>query len=81
MYRPGLLGIRIFIAALAFASCAAIAGAAPAANPDTSSAKPPAPALAVEQVRVPLKGLRDEAAMVLVGTALIALAAAVRRAA
>jgi hypothetical protein len=80
MYRPGLLAIRIFIAALAFASCAAIAGAAPAADPDRSSAKP-APALAVEQVRVPLKGLRDEAAMVLVGTALIALAAAVRRAA
>jgi hypothetical protein len=32
-------------------------------------------------VRLPTAGLRDEAAMVLVGTALIGLAAAVRRAA
>lgn len=39
-----------------------------------------APTVAVQQVRVPLQHLRDEAAMVLVGTALIALAAAVRRA-
>ena len=37
--------------------------------------------VAVQQVRVPVPGLRDEAAMVLVGTALIGLAAAVRRAA
>jgi len=36
--------------------------------------------VAVQQVRV-VPGLRDEAAMVLVGTALIGLAAAVRRAA
>jgi hypothetical protein len=33
------------------------------------------------QVQMPFTGLRDEAAMVLVGTALIGLAAAVRRAA
>ena len=37
--------------------------------------------VAVQQVSVPASGLRDEAAMVLVGTALIGLAAAVRRAA
>jgi hypothetical protein len=39
------------------------------------------PAAAVQNVRVSMPGLRDEAAMVLVGTALIGLAAAVRRAA
>jgi hypothetical protein len=37
--------------------------------------------IAVQRVSVPATGLRDEAAMVLVGTALIGLAAAVRRAA
>lgn len=36
--------------------------------------------VAVQRVSVPDAGVRDEAAMVLVGTALIALAAAVRRA-
>ena len=46
-----------------------------AAEPDT------APAVAVQRVSIPAAGLRDEAAMVLVGTALIGLAAAVRRAA
>lgn len=38
-------------------------------------------AVAVQRVSGPATGLRDEAAMVLVGTALIGLAAAVRRAA
>jgi hypothetical protein len=51
---------------------------AAASTPDEST---PNPAVAVEQVRVPFTGLRDEAAMVLVGTALIGLAAAVRRSA
>jgi hypothetical protein len=37
--------------------------------------------IAVQRVSLPVTGLRDEAAMVLVGTALIGLAAAVRRAA
>ena len=37
-------------------------------------------AVAVKSVNLPATGLRDEAAMVLVGTALIGLAAAVRRA-
>ena len=40
----------------------------------------PAP-VAVQRISVPGTGIRDEAAMVLVGTALIGLAAAVRRAA
>jgi hypothetical protein len=39
------------------------------------------PAVAVQRVSVPDMGVRDEAAMLLVGTALIGLAAAVRRAA
>lgn len=37
--------------------------------------------VAVQRVSLPATGLRDEAAMVLVGTALIGIAAAVRRAA
>jgi hypothetical protein len=36
--------------------------------------------VAVQQVRVPIPRVRDEVSMVLVGTALIALGAAVRRA-
>ena len=39
------------------------------------------PTVAVQRVSLPYPAVRDEAAMVLVGTALIALAAAVRRAA
>jgi hypothetical protein len=81
MDRPELFAFRVFLASLVFASCAAIAGAVPAVNTDRSPAGQPAPALAVQQVRVPLPGLREEVAMVLVGTALIGLAAAVRRAA
>jgi hypothetical protein len=41
----------------------------------------PDTAVAVQRVNLPASGLRDEAAMVLVGTALIGLASAVRRAA
>ena len=41
----------------------------------------PDTAVAVQRVNIPATGLRDEAAMVLVGTALIGLASAVRRAA
>jgi hypothetical protein len=52
------------------------------AAPSVKDAETVAPAVAVQQVRVPAGGgLRDEAAMVLIGTALIGLAAAVRRAA
>ena len=68
-----------YLASLAFAGCALAASplAAAASVPDADP-----PAVAVQQVRVPpIGGLRDEAAMVLVGTALIGLAAAVRRAA
>ena len=44
---------------------------------ETTAAAP----VAVQRVSLPTTGLRDEAAMVLVGTALIGLAAAVRKAA
>jgi hypothetical protein len=75
--------MRRYLASLAFAGCVAIATplvAAPApAENDTAVAAEAA--VAVQQVRVPVHGLRDEVAMVLVGTALIGLAAAVRRAA
>ena len=40
-----------------------------------------APTVAVQRVSLPLPAIRDEAAMVLVGAALIGVAAAVRRAA
>lgn len=77
--------MRRYVASLVFAGCAALsvsASAGPAATDDAAAANAPsAPAVAVQQVRVPLPGVRDEAAMVLVGTALIGLAAAVRRAA
>ena len=56
------------------------------ALPSASEAKPDTDAVsqapvAVQRVAVPSKGLRDEAAMVLIGTTLIGLGAAVRRAA
>jgi hypothetical protein len=41
----------------------------------------PVTTVAVQRVSVPVTGIRDEAAMVLVGSALIGLAAALRRAA
>ncbi|PYR94695.1 MAG: hypothetical protein DMF84_04345 [Acidobacteria bacterium] len=81
MYRAEIVVLRTFVASVAFVGCAALAEAAPATTGDPSAASQSTPALAVQQVRVPLLGLRDEAAMVLVGTALIGLAAAVRRAA
>jgi hypothetical protein len=81
MHPPELIAMRRVVGALALASCAAIANAAPAIERDPNGQTQPAPTLAVEQVRVPLMGLRDEAAMVLIGTALIGLAAAVRRSA
>ncbi len=69
--------MRRYLVSLAFAGCAAVASPLAAAETpvDTGST------VAVQQVRVPAHGLRDEVAMVLVGTALIGLAAAVRRAA
>jgi hypothetical protein len=76
--------MRRFVVSFVFAGCIVVAAplmAAPKATGETTASNPDAPAVAVQQVRVPLPGLRDEAAMILVGTALIGLAAAVRRAA
>ncbi len=74
--------MRKYLASLAFAGCVVMASPVAAATtaPETTNVKA-STAVAVQQVRVPVTGLRDEAAMVLVGTALIGLAAAVRRAA
>jgi hypothetical protein len=68
--------VSLTFAGLAFA--APMLGASASASDDTSVAAPPT--VAVQRVSL-APALRDEAAMVLVGTALIALAAAVRRAA
>lgn len=70
--------MRKNLVSLAFVSClsAVPVFAAPAAEETTATES-----LAVHHVRPGVPGLRDEAAMVLVGTALIGLAAAVRRAA
>ena len=57
--------------------------AAPAvAGPDAAASRIDSPpAVAVQRVAVPAAGVRDEVAMVLVGSVLIGVAAAVRRAA
>ena len=55
--------------------------ASPLVGAPVKEAETTTPAVAVQRVRMPPSGgLRDEAAMVLVGGALIGLAAAVRRA-
>lgn len=61
---------------------AMIAATSAAAGPAVETGEPVAAApVAVQQVNTSLPAIRDEAAMLLVGTALIGLAAAVRRAA
>lgn len=65
---------------LAFASFLSVASPAMAATPTMEEASATA-SVVVQHVRVAAPGLRDEIAMILVGTALIGLAAAVRRAA
>lgn len=71
--------MRKYLASLAFAltlsAAAPVLAATSTANDEASAT------VAVQQVKMPVPGLRDEAAMVLVGTALIGLAAAVRRSA
>lgn len=51
------------------------------AGPEPTARIDSPPAVAVQAVAVPTTGIRDEAAMVLVGSVLIGVAAAVRRAA
>ena len=75
--------MRRQLVSLMFAGLVGIAASPAGATPTVEDGQPaavPAP-VAVQRVSVPPFGLRDEAAMVLVGTALIGLAAAVRRAA
>lgn len=77
--------MRTFAASGMIAAALALAapmGATPATTPDDTPAVEQQPAaVAVQQMTVALPGLRDEVAMVLVGTALIGLGAVVRRAA
>jgi hypothetical protein len=72
--------MRKYLASLTFVLTASAVVPALAASSTGEEAHAHA-TVAVQQVRMPLPGLRDEAAMVLVGTALIGLAAAVRRSA
>ncbi len=75
--------MRRYLGSLVFVGCVAFAAplAAASATVDSDSTAVNSDAVAVQHVHMPTPGLRDEAAMVLVGTALIGLAAAVRRAA
>ena len=73
--------MRKYLASLVFVASAVIVSPSYAASPVNEATVEPGPTGAVQQVRVGVPGLRDEAAMVLVGTALIGLAAALRRAA
>ena len=64
------------------ATCMLLAAPAAAAPDAPANAKVDSPpAVAVQRVSVPTTGIRDPAAMVLVGSVLIGVAAAVRRAA
>ena len=73
--------MRRFLLSVTFAGLLALM-ASPHATADTPDNEALAPAtVAVQRVSLLSTGLRDEAMMVLVGTALIGLAAAVRRAA
>ena len=73
---------RLVVIVVLFGSAAVAAPlAASPAGRDTRTVERQHSAVAVEHVAVPLLALRDEAAMVLVGTALIGLGAAVRRSA
>jgi hypothetical protein len=69
-----------YLASLAFLLCLTAASRAMAETPASEETRASA-TVAGQQMRAPGPGLRDEAAMVLIGTALIGLAAAVRRSA
>jgi hypothetical protein len=73
--------MRKYLASLVFALSVVAVVPAFAATASTTEETAAPSAVAVQHVRVPLPGLRDEAAMVLVGTALIGLGAALRRSA
>ena len=74
--------MRRQLVTLTLAGWAVLSGstlAAPAVSEEATARA--SSAVAVQRVALPAPGLRDEATMVLVGTMLIGLAAAVRRAA
>jgi hypothetical protein len=71
--------MRKYLASLAFGMTLAAASPVLAATTTVPEETTARAAVAVQHVRVPVPGLREEAAMVLVGTALIGLAAALRR--
>jgi hypothetical protein len=76
--------MRRLVGTAVFVGCTLVAGSISAAAPpkqDASNVRPEQSAVAVQQVHLPIPGVRDEAAMVLVGTALIALGTVVRRSA
>lgn len=79
----GVPVMRRQFASLMFAGFLGVFAAQLAASPSVDEAAGTAVAapVAVQRVNFSATGLRDEAAMVLVGTALIGLAAAIRRAA
>ena len=72
--------MRTYWASLVLAGCALVAAPIDAATTEDPGLAANTP-VAAQQVRLTMPGLREEAAMVLVGTALIGLAAAVKRAA
>lgn len=74
--RTHLLSIT-FAGLMAVLALPTVAQATTKAETEATASAP----VAVQRVAVPARGLRDEAAMVLIGTALIGLGAAVRRAA
>lgn len=71
------LVILMFLLLAALGAASVVAAGRPAEQARERTAAP----VAVQRLGFPATGLRDEAAMVLVGSALIGLAAAVRRAA
>ena len=73
--------MRKVFGALMFTVLVGVAAPAAAATSVDEPRQAAAAPVAVQRVSLPATGIRDEAAMVLVGTALIGLAAAVRRAA
>jgi len=75
--------MRKYLVTLVFGGCALVVSPLSAASPEKEVTTEASPAVVIEHAaaRVPVSGLRDEAAMILVGSALIGLAAAVRRAA
>ncbi len=71
-------GVLLIFAVLMVAAAAAASGRPPVTDASRDRVTTP---VAVQGMGLPTAGIRDEAAMILVGTALIGLAAAVRRAA